>query len=134
MGEGKKEGRRGGGRRRGGGEKEVEKGGGRRRKEEEKRRGGGGERRWKEKVYLQILVLGYNLYCNHSLVPRPLSDFISQLWRKIREWPGNEATDSSTLTSVLAVGNSPPHPQQDSVVIDYSILTFLRLNQLASCS
>ena len=26
-----------------------------------------------------------------SLVPRPLPDFISQLWRKIGEWPGDEA-------------------------------------------
>ena len=36
------------------------------------------------------------IHPTHSLVPRPLPDFISQLWRKMRdkiwEWPGDEAT------------------------------------------
>ena len=59
-----------------------------------------------------IACTSYNTGVNYSLVPRPLPDFISQLWRKLRfyltavektqvfstaardkiwEWPGNEA-------------------------------------------
>ena len=47
-----------------------------------------------------IYVLSWTVRC-FSLVPRPLLDFITQLWRKINfslslcdkiwEWPGNEA-------------------------------------------
>ena len=34
-----------------------------------------------------------------SLVPRPLPDFIPQLWRKL-EWPGNEARSSAQCEKI----------------------------------
>ena len=75
---------------------------GRRRREGEKE--GGGERRMEGEGLLADTGSGPlpRLYitCTVIFVPRPLSDFISQLWSKIRAWPGNKATDSSTLTSM----------------------------------
>ena len=36
-----------------------------------------------------------NLLCQHSLVPRPLPDFISQLWRKIGRRLGIKTTSQT---------------------------------------
>ena len=36
-----------------------------------------------------------------SLIPRPLPDFILQPWRKIWEWPGDEATRTLGLRPPL---------------------------------
>ena len=43
---------------------------------------------------------------NISLVPRPLPDFISQPWRKIKiwEWPGDEARTTYHSMVVAGVG------------------------------
>ena len=55
---------------------------------------------WSEVSELISLVYD-ELYQECSLVPRPLTDFISQLRDKIWEWPGDEAVKNACFTYVL---------------------------------
>ena len=54
----------------------------------------------------------------HSLVPRPLPDFISQPWLqdKIWEWPGDEA-------------NKPIHPQKPMVQLTCTMIQLANVSQ-----
>ena len=43
-----------------------------------------------------------------SLVPRPLPDLISQLWRKIWVWPENEAKVSTAQETFAVIRQTSP--------------------------
>ena len=77
---------------------------------------------WLEAIVIECLNSCNVHIASYSLVPRPLPDFISQMWDKIWEWPGNKA-NVRTLWNSSQLMTSEFSSASESTWVNFYVFT-----------